>query len=161
MNKLRSEIQSMLSETECRRPPALRRSRKEEWLYATDLPKTAGKEAVSAFLERANEAGWITENEGDWIQLDRKGLTGNETDAEGGIGPEAECCLSLLLRHMNAEKRSADREKRMLLKAREEGADAFEKVCERLHREWAGALRRGEKLPAVETDFFIGRKEKC
>ena len=56
MNKLRAEAQALFSGIQADRPAAVRRCRHKEYLYATDLPLTAGKEAVAVFIRRAETA---------------------------------------------------------------------------------------------------------
>ena len=153
MNKLRKEMQEMLATAETDRPPALRRSLREEYLYATDLPQAAAEEAVSAFRRRAEEAGWHTEAENGWILLDPPCAALQETVFRGACGCEAKACISLLRRHPEG-RRPGQREIRMLAKAAEESTDAFEKTCAALHREWAAALRQGEPLPEIPVSIF-------
>ena len=56
---------------------------------------------------------------------------------------------------------NGDREKRMLLKAGEEGPEAYERACGILHREWAAALRKGESLPDLTENCFGEEERKC
>ena len=154
MNKWRQEIREMLSETESIRPAALRRSMLDRFLYATDLPGIASREAVAAFRLKAENAGWTTEENEGWIQLDRIPKTQNEEPMfSGPFGPEAHCCFILLRCHPD-RKKNGDREKRILLKAGEQGTKAYEKACRNLHCEWAAALRNGESLPDLSTQYF-------
>ena len=157
MNKLRAELQSLLSETECIRPAALRRSLREDFLYATDLPQAAGRDAVRGFSSRARRAGWHTEEEDGWIQLEKPGAEPGDTGFGGPFGIEALACGNLLRRHPENRK-DAGREKRLLVKAGEESPEAFEKACAILHREWAAALRQGEALPDLPEQIFTGGK---
>ena len=143
----------MLDCTDSIRPAALRRCRQEDWLYATDLLQAASGEAVDAFLRTAESNGWRTRKETGWILLDRIPEIPPEGFFSGPFGPEARCCLSLLRRHPD-RKGNADHEVRMLLKAGEEGPDAYERACGILHREWASALRKGENLPGMATLYF-------
>ena len=143
----------MLDCTNSIRPAALRRCRQEDWLYATDLLQAASGEAVDAFLRTAESNGWRTRKETGWILLDRIPEIPPEGFFSGPFGPEARCCLSLLRRHPD-RKGNADHEVRMLLKAGEEGPDAYERACGILHREWASALRKGENLPGMATLYF-------
>ena len=71
MNKLRQEIRTILDGTDSSRPAALRRCRREDWLYATDLPQAASGEAVDAFLRMMESSGWRARQEAGWILLDR------------------------------------------------------------------------------------------
>ena len=153
MNKLRQEIRTILDGTDSSRPAALRRCRQEDWLYATDLPQAASAEAVNAFLRTAEGNGWRTRKEAGWILLDRIPEIPPADFFSGPFGPEARCCLSLLRRHPD-RKGNADHAVRMLLKAGEEGPDAYERACGVLHREWAAALRKDEILPGMATLYF-------
>ena len=156
MNKLRLEVQALLSRTETVRPAALRRSLREDCLYATDLPQVTDAESTAAFRRAAEEAGWLTAEENGWIQLDRIPAAPPEDGFPDFPGPEARCCESLLRRHAETEKRDGNREKRMLLKAREEGPEAYDKCCGKLHREWAENLRKREALPEIDLKYFTG-----
>ena len=51
-------------------------------------------------------------------------------------------------------RKDGTREKRLLIKADEEGREAFEKACRVLHREIAEALRKGDPLPDIPTDYL-------
>lgn len=153
MNRWRREIQEMLSGTGSIRPAALRRSRQDQFLYATDLPRIASGEAVEAFRQKAEKAGWYTKEEDGWIQMDRIPEVPETDMRPGSFGPEARCCLSLLQRHPTGRK-NGDREKRLLLKAGEKGKEAYESACRNLHREWSAALRNGESLPDLSELFF-------
>ena len=151
-NDLRQEIRTLLDGTDCIRPAVLRRSLREDFLYATDLPQAADPRAADEFRRTAEAAGWRTAEAEGWIQLDRI------PDHPAGIcpgeaGPETRCCRSLLARY-KGEKRNGDREKRLLLKAAEEGTAAWEKACRKLHTEWAGALRKKEPLPDLPAAIF-------
>lgn len=160
MNNLRQEITSLLSETDSRRPAALRRSFREDFLYATDLPKAATAEAVTEFRRKAESTGWRTEEAEGWIQLDRIPEEMPGDIFSGPYGPEARCCAGILRRHPE-KRRNGDREKRMLLKAGEEGPEAYERICGILHREWAAALRKGESLPDLTGKNFGEAEDKC
>ena len=149
----------MLSAAESRRPAALRRSLREEYLYATDLPQAAGEEAVSAFRREAEKAGWKTEEDGGWILLDRIPQKPPAEGFRGSGGPEARCCAGILRRHPGNRK-DGTREKRILIKADEEGAEAFENACRALHLEWAEALRKGEPLPDIPAEYLKEGTEK-
>lgn len=157
MNELRKEIRELLSRAESTRPPALRRSLQEEFLYATDLPQTASAATVASFCTEAETAGWQVRIADGWILMDRiPEIFAPRAEPDG---PEARCCASLLKRH--TERKNGDREKRMLIKAAEEGAEAYERACGILHREWAAALRKGEKLPDLPDDYFTGGQKTC
>lgn len=159
MNKLRTTLQEILSGTESFRPAALRRSLRKEYIYATDLPRCAESTAVQDFCRRAELAAWIVCMDGDWIQLDYSGVNPEDTCFGGPFGREAECCAELLRRHPNGRK-SGENEMRMLIKAGEEGPEAYEKICAGLHREWAAALRRKDLLPDLPESCFRKVKKK-
>ena len=57
MNAWRKELLTMLNLPETKRLPALRRSRKEDFLYATDLPQAAAEEQAAAFCREAEKRG--------------------------------------------------------------------------------------------------------
>ena len=160
MNNLRKEILGLLEGTAGSRPAALRRSRREDFLYATDLPATASPEAVNDFRRKAENMGWRTEEADGWIQLDRIPAEMPAAVFPGTSGPEARCCAGILRRHPG-KRRNGDREKRMLLKAGEEGPEAYERACGILHREWAAALRKGESLPDLTEKCFGEEERKC
>ena len=160
MNKLRAEAQALLSGIQADRPAAVRRCRHKEYLYATDLPLTAGKEAVAVFIRRAETAGWRTKREDGWILLDRIPEEPPQGGFQGPYGPEAKCCASLLRRHPEERRRSGETERRRLIKAGEESPEAYERTCKSLHREWAADLRQGTALPDLTMSFFEEEAEK-
>ena len=43
-----------------------------------------------------------------------------------------------------------------ILKALEEGPDAYENVCGKLHADWAAAMRKHTGIPDVDRRFFGG-----
>ena len=157
MSELREEIRKILSGAAAARPAALRRSLREDFLYAADLPRIASEAETAAFCQQAEQAGWRTEMDGGWIQLDRIPQSVPANALPAVFGPEAECCLSLLRRHPGNRK-NGDKEKRLLLKAGEESPRAYEKACRTLHREWAAALRKAEPLPDLPEEFFTKQK---
>ena len=160
MNPYREELRSILDDLETERPASLRRSRTEEWLYATDLPAAASESILAAFISRADQAGWKVKREEGWIQLDRKvsvflpGMIPEEWTA----GPAAACCRSLLERHRDHLIPSDGGAERMLLKAGEESPESYEEVCRKLHALWAEMLRIHQGIPAVHMSFFSGGK---
>ena len=153
MNELRQELMQLLSGTESSRPAALRRSLREDFLYATDLPQAAGDSDVAAFRRKAEECGWRTAEEDGWILLDRIPEKPPAQGFNGPAGTEAGCCAGILRRHPENRK-DGTRAKRLLIKADEEGREAFEKACRVLHREIAEALRKGDPLPDIPTDYL-------
>ena len=167
MNQLREDLNRMLRDCPARRPAALRRSLRDDRLYAADLPRAADGEAVSAFLDRVREAGWQAEIRDGWIELDRPLERPPAGWIPGRPGPETECCLSLLERaHPDREgtdpreaEAAAARAVRRLIKAGEAGGAAWEDTCRDLHREWAERLREGKAIPPVDTGFFRIKEE--
>ena len=141
---LRETLRQLLDEVCCTRPPALRRSGEEDWLFATDLPQAASPEAVEAFRRAAEEADWRIGERPGWLLLDHDVIP-----PEGTFGASAEgetgCCLSLLLRHPGGS--STEKERRALYKASEQ-RDGLPRLMAAWHRDWAERLRRGEALPA-------------
>ncbi len=158
MNPYREELRNILSTMETERPAALRRSRSDEWLYATDLPAAASESILEAFISRADQAGWKVKKEDGWIQLDRKvsvflpGMIPEEWTA----GPAAACCRSLLERHRDCLTPSDGIAERMLLKAGEESRESYEEACRKLHARWAERLRCHQGIPDVDMSFFSG-----
>ena len=158
INALRKELQILLGETAATRPPALRRSLMDEWLYATDLPCVCDREELKACLCRLAAAGWECMEDTYWIQMKKSCGEPPENWYNGPFGAEAECCLSLLQRHGNRSSAAPEATQRILIKAAEEGPPAYENACAGLHRSWAERLRLGETLPAVSLNYFRFRK---
>lgn len=153
-NALRKELAELLSVPPGSRQPALRRSRKNEWLYASDLPLLYHGNVPNVLQRALTGAGWEYSLEGNWLQL-RKAASEPPADWYGGdFGPEAACCRSLLERHTGATAVPSDDIERALIKAGEEGRDAYEDACTAIHREWAARLRKGLPLPAVSKRYF-------
>lgn len=149
---LRRELRNLLADSALPRPPALRRSRRPDFLFASDLPSFAPPEALASFRQKAEAAGWEAWSSGGWLEL-RKPLSGPpEGFRPFPPGEESACCESLLCRHPGgAESREASI---LLIKAAEEGPAAFEAACRTLHRDFARRLRLGLPLPALSPDFF-------
>ena len=154
INELRRELNTLLAGTAFRRPPALRRSLSEDWLYAADLPGICSGPALEDLLSRVREAGWETGTEGDWIQFRKPAPEPPEGWYEGPFGAEAACCAGLLRRHPERESAPPCRETCLLIKAGEEGREALERACADLHGQWAERLRTGRKLPAISGKYF-------
>ena len=158
MNPYREELRSMLAGVKTQRPAVLRRSRSEQWMYATDLPLIASEDMLESFARQAREAGWTTGSDGGWLQLDRpvrEPLPGM-IPREWKFCPAAACCRSLLERHRGHLTVSDGQAERMLVKAAEESPDAYEEACRKLHSRWAEALRTYHGIPAVHMSFFNG-----
>lgn len=159
VNALRKELQTLMQMTRSTRPPVLRRSLREEWLYATDLPGVCNREEKDLFLGRLMETGWEYTEEGQWLLMRKPAEEPPEDWYQGPAGTEAACCLSLLKRHPDRMTDAPEAAQRLLIKAGEEGAKHYEAACEALHRDWAARLRQGEALPALNLSYFSGRKE--
>ena len=160
INALRKELSALFSRTQPDRTPAVRRSSRDEWLYATDilmLISAAEQERLPAELSRA---GWEYTQENSWILLRKDAPEPPEGWYTGGFGPEAACCASLLDRHPDGRVSDAGAAQRSLIKAGEEGGKAYEAACRTLHREWAERLRRKEPLPSLSRGYFEKEKEK-
>ena len=69
MNGWRKELNGLLAAERTPRPVALRRSLREDFLYATDLP-AVDEAAARHFAKAAEKAGWIVERCGVWLQQD-------------------------------------------------------------------------------------------
>ncbi len=160
MNAWRKELRTMLDRLATARPAVLRRSREEDFLYATDLPQIATEAQILAFGREAESCGWRWIAENGWIQLSHPAEMPPEGWFEGPFGPEAACCASLLERHGADGNRTAETETQRaaiaLIKAGEEGPAAYEQTCQELHRKLAERLRNGESLPAPDLRFFRG-----
>ena len=157
MKKWREELLQLMAESGYDRTPALRRSRKTDFLFATDYPCAADSRCVERFLDSAGKNGWHAAIEKDWIYLDRQ--PGFEAaDEPSAQTPEAACCLSLLQREREKTPSDGSTE-RMILKALEEGPDTYEKTCAMLHARWAGMLRQKQLLPDMDKRFFGGTEK--
>ena len=176
MNEWKQALKGLLGEEKTPRQPVLRRSRRPDWLYTTDLPGLISEEALQSFRIRAEAAGWWTEVQAGWLEFTRKVSSPPAGWFEGARPEEAGCCASLLRRHsglpaenrdrnrqatprIQADQRDGNREAIALMKAGEEGTRAYEKLCAALHRDWAARLRRGERLPALDPAFFENTEE--
>ena len=158
MNSYREELSNILACLDTERPASLRRSRSAEWLYATDLPLIASAETLESFSRQVCRAGWSIGTEDGWIQLDRpvRELLPGMIPQGWVSGPAAACCRSLMERHRDHLAPSDGQAERMLFKACEEGPEAYEEACRRLHSRWAEALRTHDGIPAVHMTFFSG-----
>ena len=154
INALRRELVSLFEDIPSERPPALRRSLKDEWLYAADLPAVFAEGWGETLGAKLKEAGWETLEEDGWVQLRKNAAEPPEGWYGGTFGPEAGCCLSLLARHAADAQSDPDPAQRMLIKAGEQGRDAYEAACAALHRDWAARLRQRRPLPPVSRRYF-------
>ena len=154
INALRKELNTLIPAGDDGRKPAIRRSRREDWIYATNLPECASGERLEAIRGALAAAGWESLEEGGWMELRKTVKEPPEAWFDGPFGPEAACCRSLLSRHRRQE---AGRETvYRLIRAGEEGPAVYEDVCRQLHRDWAERLRRKQELPDVSPYFFGG-----
>ncbi len=153
MNAWRKMLRELLDGAGAPRPPALRRSGAEGYLYASDLPGLVSMEKVNSFLDKAGETGWKGKTEKGWLLLTRDAKCPPEGWFPGPFGAEAACCRGLLERHEKGNERDQEAE-RMLIRAGEEGAEAYEKACAGVHRDWAARLRKREKLPDIDPIYF-------
>lgn len=160
MNALRAELNRFLDGVGCSRPPAVRRSGEPDWLYTTDLPGLCSCEETARWEEELILAGWDCRQVNGWLLLRKSAKEPPPGWFEGPFGPEADCCRSLQERHPEGDAEDAESAQRMLIKAGEEGVEAYEKVCRHLHRCWAEKLRKGEKLPKINILYF-GGDTKC
>ena len=156
INGMRKELAAILSGIACRRPPALRRSPANDWLYATDLPGLCGENELEEAERRLGEAGWEYRSADGWLTLRKPADIPPDGWYRGPFGPEAGCCRSLLARHPDADPAGSAAVQRRLIKAAEEGEKAYEQACGSLHLEWAVRLRKGERLPKVHPAYFGG-----
>lgn len=153
LTPLRREMQSLLSAVPVRRKPALRRSDAPEALLATDLPLAAEEAAVADFTALAENAGWTVLRRGDWLLMDHS-VDAPDCPVPAELPGEAGCCLSLLLRHGGGDAPAED--VRALVKARDAGGNALERLCAAWHRDWAARLRRHEPLPGGLIPYLCG-----
>ena len=154
INALRRELNTLIIPDHAGRKPAIRRSLREEWLYATDLPAIVCEERLEAVRSLLSESGWESMTDGGWMQI-RKTVTEPPEDwYDGSFGPEAGCCRSLIERHPERTEEPGQRIEYLLIRAGEEGEMAYEAACRQLHGEWAERLREKQKLPEVSVLFF-------
>lgn len=151
---LRKELNKILEGTAFTRAPAVRRSFLEDWLYASDLPSLCTETALRVLETRLADAGWETMEEQGWLQFRKAAGEPPEPFPDGLPGPETACCRSLLARHPERENGFPMATVCQLIKAAEEGRNAYENTCAKLHRQWAERLRKGEALPAVSLRYF-------
>ena len=102
--------------------------------------------------------GWQCEEDKGWLLLSRSVQDPPEGWFEGPFGAEAGSCGSLLKRAGEKNKQeNPDRKRRdafLLIKAGEEGSEAYEQACRKLHLAWAELLRKKEALPRLDPSFF-------
>lgn len=155
-NAFRKELTALLSSMPCDRPPVIRRSLHDAWLYATDLPILFDGTVPDEAGRSLKALGWEYAPEREWLQLRKEAPEPPEDWFTGLFGKEAACCLSLLDRHAVQAGRDAATAQYRLIKAGEEGDRAYEAACAIIHREWAERLRQGLPLPAIDRRYFGG-----
>ena len=160
-NALRKELMTIITDRNPERLPALRRSRKNEWLYATDIPELLTEEGKDRLAEALKESGWEYTEDGGWLLLRKPAEEPPEGWYRGAFGTEAACCRSLLKRHPGKPGKPAEAAQRALIKAGEEGETAYEEACRILHRKWAESLRKRDSLPALSVKYFGEEREKA
>lgn len=153
-NALRKELAALLDDPKGYRNPAIRRSRDEAWLYATDVPGLNNGTVPDPLIHALTEHEWEYIQDGDWLLLRKAAPEPPEDWYDGPFGPEAACCLSLIERHQEKACEPSDAEQRMMIKAGEEGSRSYENTCAALHREWAERLRDGKALPFIDRRYF-------
>ena len=162
MNEFRRTLRLALDQLGGVRPAALRRSRTEDSLYATDLPQLTDEATWRQFLSGLEKKGWQGRTAQGWLLLGFPAQEPPEGGFAGPFGPEAACCLSLLDRH-DADRvpEEPDEEtvnlRYRLIKAGEEGPEAYERLCGAIHGEWAARLRQHRALPLISRTFFGGQ----
>ena len=148
VNPWRHELQMLLGTVVALRRPALRRSRRPDYLFASDLPGLADPASILSFLTQAHTLGWETFETEGWIHLRRQSSSMPEGWFPFHPEGEAACLNSLLRRHPGTSE--ASRERIALLKAREEGPLSLERECRVLHQECARRLRIHAPLPEIQ-----------
>lgn len=153
LTSLRAEVNALLSETQVRRKPALRRSDTPYALLATDLPFTTEERLVEDFIASAEAAGWtISRADNGWLLLD-KPVPVPDVDANKTATGECGCCLSLLARH--PDDGDAEELIRAVVRAEEAGIVAFGRFCTALHSHLAALLRQHLPLPGTLRPYLI------
>ncbi len=156
INGFRKELTAILASQKTSRPAVLRRSRPEEWIYATDVPVLLSEAAKNRLIHELTAAGWEYTETDNWLFLRKQATEPPEAWYNGFFGPEAACCCSILSRHPHMMTAESAAVQRKLIKAGEEGGKAYEKACMSLHQEWAERLRQKRMLPALSLQYFGG-----
>ena len=157
LTALRAQVQAVLYAVPAQRKPALRRSDAEDALFATDLPLIAQASAVEDFRAGMEAMGWRVARCNGWLTLDTAVPT-PEYDIPKALAGECGCCISLLLRHPGGAP--AEDDIRAVVKAADAGIQPFEKLCARLHGEFAARLRRHEALPGALLPYLCQAYQK-
>ena len=143
MAAFRRELLAALPET-LPRPPALRRASSGDALLATDLPLFAPEAA--ARLPEALPRWRFAASPNGWLLADPP-YDAPDTVTVAFIPGEAGWLLRRLTLHPGAETDLPAL--RALLKAAEQSPAALEHEAGRLHRLWAGRLRKHQPLPGA------------
>ena len=151
LRALRAQAQAALYAVPAKRKPALRRSDAPDALLATDLPLIAEAEAVAAFRADMEAQGWTVCGRNGWLTLDAP-VPAPEYALPADLAGECGCCISLLLRH--PEDAPAVGYIREMVKAADAGRQPFERLCARLHADFAARLRQKESLPGALLPFL-------
>lgn len=151
LNELRQEVQRELARCQVKRTPVLRRSDMPDMLLACDLPAVAAPAETAAFTRNMERQGWRVRPAVVWLLLDRPVPVPARDDTVNAAG-ETGCCLSLLQRHPDAVQ--DDDAVRAVVKAAEQNPAALERVCARLHADWAERLRLGQPLPGLLLPYL-------
>ena len=154
LSAAREALNLLLSGIRTRRKPAVRRASDDDWMFATDLPLAADEAGTERFVHLASADGWrVGRTENGWLLLDRPSLIPGVTERTGALPPgEAGALISLLERHPSDT--ADERALRAVAKAAEEGAAALDRLCARLHADWAEKLRGHEKLPGALLPYL-------
>ena len=158
INALRKELKRLLEPENGRRRPAIRRSLREDWIYAADLPEFIPGGELEAVCRKLQEAGWECLAEDGWLQLRKPADEPPEDWLDGPLGPEAACCRSLLIRHSERLREKDWKTVCSLIRAAEEGQEAYEAACRQIHHGWAERLRKKQRLPEISLSYFEGGK---
>ena len=158
INALRKELKRLLEPENGRRRPAIRRSFREDWIYAADLPEFIPGGELEAVCRKLQEAGWECLAEDGWLQLRKPADEPPEDWLDGPLGPEAACCRSLLIRHSERLREKDWKTVCSLIRAAEEGQEAYEAACRQIHHGWAERLRKKQRLPEISLSYFEGGK---
>lgn len=148
---LRQQVQAVLYAVPATRKPALRRSDAPDTLFATDLPLIAQEDAVRTFIADMEATGWRVRKHNGWLTLDADVPEPEYAITTAPTG-ECGCCISLLLRHR--EDAPAEVVIREAVKAADAGRLPFERLCARLHGEFAVRLRNREPLPGALLSYL-------
>ena len=146
-NPWREELRKLWEPLPLHRQPALRRSRLPEALFDLDLPCCSEASDCLFFIQNAAKGGWQIWKSDGWLHVWRPDAPLPEGWWTESAAGEAACLRHLLSCH--SASGDATLEIIRLLKAREQGAEAWEATCGELHREFSLRLRHHLPLPAI------------